>query len=369
MKQIRFCVGLLFSLTIFYGCSKSDGTPTSKPTEPTTPPTSSDEVTLDWKDTTMSDLMPASNGSTFSSQTAMGIHFQGLHVTTDADIQWLATASNEPPVPSSTPDLHWQTFIVNLWYLYGVPDLVHINQRNIGDCDGLAALGCMAYASPDFVKSLIKDNGDGTYTVSMYDPQAKPIKVTVSSQFLADGSGQLKACGAQGNNTTATWATVLEKAIMKYNVIYKFVDNGTDIGGIGSEYATPLFTGTGNSFAFSAGAISPTNLRRAVMWALANGKFVTGGFNRANMGVGADSAASITGHAYTLVVSTDSSALFSMRNPWGFNPTTNHGDIQDNGVINVPNIGTIVNAIDIRIIDPGAAGEEGNLTPYQKPTL
>lgn len=361
MKRIYTLV-LILSLSALYSCSKSDVT-SSPATPPVTTPSSGDSSgsAPNYADSSISDLMTYSSGSTYSAKTPMGVHFENLHVTTDDDIKWLNDPDSEPPVPSSASDLHWATFHVNL-YLYGKPDPVDVNQHAIGDCDGLAALACMAYEAPDFIKKIIKDNGDGTYTVSMYDPKGKAITVTVNSEFLAGSGSEIEACSAQGSNV-ATWATVLEKAVMKYNVIYKFID---DIGGIGSEYATPLFTGQGNSFAFAPGALTPQHLQKVVRTCLAKGEFITGGFNIADQVLGND--LTVTGHAYTVVISTDPAALFSMRNPWGFSPATN-GTNQDNGVLNVPNIGSIVSTIDVRIIDPGAAGDKGTSVPYQKPTL
>ncbi|GAB3423310.1 C2 family cysteine protease [Niabella aquatica] len=366
MKQISLCAGALLALTLWYSCSKSDTTP--EPAPKPEPPVTGGTVTRNWRDTSIADLMLLTYASTYSSKTPMGVRYQNLKAPTAADIEWLATAGNEPPVQASVANTHWQTFMVNLYPAPSAnkPDPVHVNQHIIGDCSGLAAFACMAYAAPDFVKGLITDNGNNTYIVHMYDPQGKKIDVAVSSLFLAEPNGKLAACGAQGSNV-ATWATILEKAVMKYNYIFKLHNDGKDIGGIGSEFTTPMFTGNGNSFAVRPSAMNPANLQRITLWALANGKFVTGGWTRNDIVVGGKK--SVFGHAYSLYVSTDATALFAMRNPWGFNPSTDGSGSTDNGVVAVPNVGNIVNEIDIRIIDPGAAGDKGNLTPYEKPKL
>ncbi|QES87141.1 C2 family cysteine protease [Rhizosphaericola mali] len=353
---INIVIVLLFSAS----CSKKDTTITTSTTTPVKTDSSTVQ-TVNYADSSYSDLMPYSSGSTYSSKTPMGIHFEGLHQTTAADTIWLNDPAKEPSIPASTSGLHWATIAVNL-FSYKDPDPVEVNQHAIGDCDGLAAMACMAYEAPDFIKQLIIDNGNGTYTVSMFDPSGKAIKVSVSSMFLAGANGEIEACSGQGSNT-ATWATVLEKAIMKYNDIYKFI---SDIGGIGSEYATPLFTGIGNSFAFSPGSLTPTHLQKVVKIALAKGQFVTGGFTKENVLIGADYT--VTGHAYTVLISTDSASLFSMRNPWGFSPSPT-GYIQDNGVLNIPNVGSKSSLIDVRIIDPGLAGSKGTTKAYQKPKI
>lgn len=119
------------------------------------------------------------------------------------------------------------------------------NQHGIGNCSLVAALASMAYIYPDFIKSLIQDNGDKTYTVSMFDPQGKPIKVCVSSKFLAGQSEEMFCC--TGKDNKATWATVLEKAIMKWNYIFNVNKN---TGGIGSEHVPPVVYGRWLQFRF-----------------------------------------------------------------------------------------------------------------------
>ena len=122
-------------------------------------------------------------------------------------------------------------------YPFGDPVPADVNQHGIGVCSALAVFASMAYLFPDFIKSIIQDNGNGTFTVDMFDPQGQPVEVTVQSTFLGDNNGIGAASGKKGE---ATWASILEKAIMKWNYIYQV---NPDISGIGSEHVAPLFTG------------------------------------------------------------------------------------------------------------------------------
>lgn len=304
------------------------------------------------------DLMDLSSGSTFDATTPMGNHYANKHITTDDDKEWLKDATNEPNTLSSAAGLKWTNFTVENLYPYGTPLPADVNQHGIGDCSALAVFASMAYIYPDFVKSLIKDNNNQTYTVSMFDPQGKEVKVTVSSKFLADNNGNIGA--VTGKNNQITWATILEKAIMKWNYIYKV---NPDIGGIGSEHVSPLFTGNGESFAFSPGKLTAKEMTRAVEVSMNRGKIVVGGFNINDLPVG--TLATVTGHAFTMMYSTDASALFSMRNPWG----NNSEGRKEDGVLNIPNDGVIPPTIDLRIIEPGIASESGmsSLQPYIPP--
>lgn len=306
--------------------------------------------------TDITDLMTYSNGRTLSSLTPMGKKFENRHVTTPEDKIWLSTADNEPDLlPSASSLVQLKEFPVTL-YPYGTPMPADVNQHAIGDCSAVAVLASFAYLYPDFIKAIITDNGNKTYTVAMFDPQGNPVNVAVTNKFLADKNGTIGA--VTGKSNKATWSTVLEKAIMKWQYIYKV---NTDIGGIGSEHAAPLFTGDGDSFAFSANKLSAEQLYRAVGVTLNQGKIVIGGFKQGDIIVSGNHK-TVSGHAFTFMYSLDKTALFSMRNPWGG---------EDDGVMNVPDNGIVPPLIDLRIINPGKAAQysKGIPTPYNPPAL
>lgn len=296
------------------------------------------------------DLMQYAYSFTESASTPMGSHYANKHETTDADRAWLADASNEPEVPATNrPKLSWKEFPVLLYPTAGIPSPADVNQRGISDCCAVAVLASFAYIYPEFIKAIITDNGDNTFTVAMFDPQGKPVDVTVSSVFLADANGTIQA--AAGKNAVACWSTVLEKAIMKWNAIYKV---NPDINGIGTEVVAPLFTGNGSSFAFDRGVLENEDLARAVRVSLWQGKIIVGGFHPGDIPV--DGSKTVSGHAYTLMHSADKSALFTMRNPWGGNPDV---DGSADGVLNIPDDLDVAPTIDLRIVEPGKAAEYG----------
>ena len=307
------------------------------------------------------DLMYYTSGWTTSQETPMGNRFENRHVTTDEDRTWLLDPSNEPDVKLYNQNWTLKEFPVTL-YPFGEPLPADVNQHSIGNCSALAIFGAMAYVYPEFVKSLITDNGDNTYTVAMFDPQGNPVKVRVNNKFFADNNGNMTCC--TGKDSKATWATVLEKALMKWQRLYKVNEN---VGGIGSEHVAPLFTGDGNSFAFSPGKLDSKDLTRAVKVSLAQGKIVVGGFNRADMSAPDGSGKTVTGHAWTLMWTANNSALFAMRNPWGF---CSGADGSLDGVLNIFE-GEMPPTIDLRIIDPGKAAEygDGQFYPYVPPVF
>lgn len=307
--------------------------------------------------TTFADVVEHGSSFTQTSSTPMGTHYVNKHVTTDADKVWLSTATNEPSLLSSAPGYTLREYNVDL-YPFGDPVPADVNQHGIGDCSALAVFAEMAYLFPDFIKSIITDNGDKTYTVKMFDPQGQRVDVTVQSTFLGDDNGIGAASGKKGE---ATWATILEKAIMKWNYIYQV---NPDINGIGSEHVAPLFTGEGNSFAYYSNSLTPTNLKKAVDLSLGERMLVIGGFKTGGLMVG--SYQTVTMHAYSFMYSNNSNALFAMRNPWGFSPGSSGSE---DGVLDITDDGIVPPTIDIRVIYPGIAKQyaKETLTPYTPP--
>ncbi len=308
---------------------------------------------MDFK--TFDEMKSWGSGSSYSSSTPMGRHYANKHVTTQEDIEWLSDATNEPNLLPSASSYTYKEQSVTL-YPHGTPVPADVNQHGIGDCSALAVFAEMAYIFPDFIKSIITANSDGTYTVAMFDPQGKPVDVCLRPTFLSDGRGEIG--GTSGKKGEANWATILEKAIMKWNYIYEV---NPDISGIGSEHVAPLFTGEGNSFAIAPNTFNNTQLKHAVELSLEERMIVIGGFNVA--GLWAGTGQTVTAHAYSFMYSTDKTALFSMRNPWGSSPGS---DGSEDGVLNIPDNQQVPKTIDLRIIYPGIAKKYAldTLTPY-----
>ena len=309
------------------------------------------------------DLMPKSGGNTHVNGHVMGSqHRQADLPTTPERLAWLKDPANEP---NTFAKLEWNYFVAGNLYPFGKPMPADINQHSIGDCCLLAAMGSLAYMYPDFIKSIVKNNGDQTFTVNLYDPDGKSIEVGVSNYFVGD-SKNLNACS--GKDGRPTWATIIEKAIIKWFQAFR---NTSDIGGIGTEYATAIITGNGSSFAFYPGVLSATDLQRAVTVSLKRGQMVVGGFSQNDVPIN-NKYKTVSSHAYTFFLPSDNTTLFVMRNPWGTVPSVNGGyDGSGDGLLPIKNDGVIPPLIDVRIMEPGAAAKYGvgvNLGPYTPPS-
>jgi Calpain family cysteine protease len=313
---------------------------------------------------TLADLLSKASGSTVSRATPMGTRYEqaAKHIATTAELGFLHDAHAQPAIPGSTSGLRLRATAVTL-YPTGMPTPADVNQHAIGNCDGDTAFASIAYANAPFLKTLIEDHGDATFTVSMYDPLGHRLLVSLDNQFLVDGNGNLGA--VSGKNGVADWATVLEKATMKYIQVFPVVG---DIGGIGSEHQTPMFTGAGGSLAFDRGKLSPAELTRVTKAALAVGKLISGGFGVSGMAL-PNGMQTVTAHGYALLVPKSDAVMVSMRNPWGVEPTAKGYDGSTDGVMDIPPDSKWSGTIDLRVIDPGDACGLGVTKPYAPPAL
>lgn len=98
-----------------------------------------------------------------------------------------------------------------------------INQGRTGDCWFLAGLGAELRADPSFVTDHVKDNGNGTWTVTFYR-DGKPVPVTVDG-WLPGGSSPLFA-GGPGDPKAPNWVSIYEKAFARFQGSYGEIELG-----------------------------------------------------------------------------------------------------------------------------------------------
>lgn len=306
------------------------------------------------------DLMGKASGWSTSSKTPMGTHFENRRKATTDDIAWLKDVSKNPEVGAAGINGNWEGCNVVL-YPFGNPVPSDVNQHAIGDCCACALWAALAYSRPGYIQSIIKSVSNG-YEVKMFDPDGNPVTVGVNKTFICD-NGNILQCS--GKNNVATWATVLEKAMMKWQTVYRC---NYPIGGIGTEHVAPLFTGEGNSFAFAPGALTATQLAKAVTVGLEMGYLIVGGFNQNDV-VCDDPFKTVQFHAFTAMHPMNSKALFAMRNPWGSAAGSPNG--KEDGVMHIYNDNKIPQMVDLRVIYGGASNAHlrDDMSAYSTPAF
>ncbi len=123
------------------------------------------------------------------------------------------------------------------------PKADDVRQGAIGNCYFPAAMAAVAYARPDIIKNMIKDNGDGTYTVkftpSSYGGTGRPVEIKVDGDLYARSYGGPIYGGSLGGSTAPDkmelWFPLIEKAYAQWKGSYDTIGNGGVAGTVMSE--------------------------------------------------------------------------------------------------------------------------------------
>jgi len=98
----------------------------------------------------------------------------------------------------------------------GVNPLADITQGDDGDCWFLAGLGAIGLTSPGLIQRNIRQNPNGTYTVTFYQ-DGRPVQVTVTADLPSGAKdGASVTPYAQPGADGGSWAAIYEKAYAEF---------------------------------------------------------------------------------------------------------------------------------------------------------
>ena len=216
-----------------------------------------------------------------------------------------------------------------------------VNQGWIGDCYVCAPIAALALQRPDYIRDMIRDNGDGTQSVRLYlGPHYSDSMLTAQFTKAADYSAWITVHDTDLGNGMNTdnggllivnglqeiWPQVIENAIAQVNGGYQNISNG------GSPFdIMQQLTGAATSDAiiglkYNRAAVQPTT---AQLQASLDAKNMvtfytmeTGGYSL------------VSNHVYTLTsIDTENGVDYAhFRNPWGYKnpeavPVSKLGDV------------------------------------------
>ncbi|MCA2980491.1 MAG: hypothetical protein INH41_19715 [Myxococcaceae bacterium] len=204
-----------------------------------------------------------------------------------------------------------------------------VQQGQIGDCYFPAAMAAIAKANPDAINNLVKDNGNGTYTVTFKEKdwatgRFKDVPVTVDGDLWARSyGGPLYGRSANSSDTRKMelWFPLVEKAYAQWKGSYDTIGNG----GHSSDVFEAVLGREGQQMSIYAGNLDRVfdTIKKAVdaKQPVAAGTYGESEEARyTNSGVYADHAYSILGYEQT-----GSEKYVVLRNPWGESEPSGNG--------------------------------------------
>lgn len=205
-----------------------------------------------------------------------------------------------------------------------------VQQGQLGDCYFPAAIATIAKANPDAIANLIKDNGDGTYTVTFHQKdwstgKFKDVPVKVDGDlYVRSWGGPLYGHSSNSGDTKKMelWFPLVEKAYAQWKGnSYNNIGNG---GGVDDVIEAAMGIDT-NSMSISSGNKDALwkNITKAVDTKKPIGAGTYGEDQAArytNSGVYADHAYSILGYE-----TSGTERYVVLRNPWGESEPAGNG--------------------------------------------
>lgn len=202
------------------------------------------------------------------------------------------------------------------------PKADDVRQGAIGNCYFPAAMAAVAATRPDIIKNMIKDNGDGTYTVkftpsSSYGGASRPVEIKVDGDLYARSYGGPIYGGSLGGSTAPDkmelWFPLIEKAYAQWKGSYDSIGNGGVAGQVMSEVM-----GKGYKYE-NITATNKDRIYEMIKTAAANKQPMAAGT------YGTEDAAKYTNtgvyahHAYSVlgVEEENGTKYVKVRNPWG----------------------------------------------------
>jgi hypothetical protein len=188
-----------------------------------------------------------------------------------------------------------------------------IDQGNVANCYFLAALGAVAFRSPETIKNMFIDNGDDTYTVRFYNNGVADY-VTVDKYLPTNASGKLVyANEGQSPTNSELWVALAEKGYAQINESAWLGrgNNANSYQAIGYGYDYQVVNQV-------TGKIS--NFENFNFNSMVN-KFQNGSMMNVSSKADNYQVASniVANHVYTIVDYSSSTQKFTLFNPWGVN--------------------------------------------------
>jgi hypothetical protein len=219
------------------------------------------------------------------------------------------------------------------------PSPTDVQQGQLGDCYFPSAMSALAQQNSEAIQKMIKDNGDGTYTVNFKEKdwatgryKDVPIKVD-GDLYVRSWGGPLygASLGAdKGEKTMELWFPLVEKAYATWKGSYNDIGNG----GMSSDVFQEVLGKDGQDMSIKFA--QPDKLWSTLKTAIDNKQPVSAGTYGddqealyTNTGVHADHSYSVLGYKEV-----NGEKMVTIRNPWGESEPAGNGP--NDGIFDLP---------------------------------
>ncbi|MGN6725968.1 MAG: C2 family cysteine protease [Tepidisphaeraceae bacterium] len=200
------------------------------------------------------------------------------------------------------------------------PSANDVVQGQVGDCYFLSTLAGTAKVSPDVIRNMVSDLGDGTYAVRFKSGNTTKY-YRVDNDLAVQNSASTSPIYAALGAGKSMWAAVVEKAYAFFRM--KTPSTYGSYNDINAGWMTEAFSALGASNAqteWNYFAYDGNDYLTWVQRQLSAGDVVTVGVMSSNASMNL-----VGGHAYTVIrvdSLPDGSKKIVLRNPWGIDNST-----------------------------------------------
>ncbi len=187
-------------------------------------------------------------------------------------------------------------------------------QGSIGNCPVPAACVALAAVDADAVRHLIRDNNDGTYTVTFHPVNEKPVEIVVDNMVWGSGSRpKYGSADTDSNGGVERWFPLVEKAYAARVGDFEILGKGTSVGKVLEE-----LTGRATRSLWTNTA-SVDDVWKAASRAAADKLPMAAGTYGSSESARYRGTGVYANHAYSVlgVEENNGQRLITLRNPWG----------------------------------------------------
>ena len=306
-------------------------------------------VKLDAQGRLPTTTLPGQAGDSFSVRISDGVNDKGLRKEV-GKIALETQKNNEIPLPQSvvtnlskkdkserSPEIRLNGTL----FPPGGPSEKHVFQGGLGDCWLNAAAAAIALKHPEILQQMIRDNGNGTYTVTLHEYNDTtgayaPVEITVDDRVRQQGASPLFGRGPLGEDgKTIVWWPILEKAFAEFYAGYANIDGNWMMFSLetllGREVNRQIFKvgQDDEAWDFLKKLTKGDNVMTAATVVDTNDKALMAKMKEYGY---------VSNHAYTLerIENKNGKKLVWLRNPWGYFEGNRRPDKVEDGSFAVP---------------------------------